>query len=169
MSKWLYLQLWLSFAEVKRSKQSYKKRSVTNDWEFQISKMSISPNYEWDIMMTNIPCKVRNPRDINSQLSKTVYCGLEIITFKGQQLWKQLPKKMKNVTSYWACGRPLSCGKTLNAHGRFVKRTLEDWDTYKKSHTKLFYFCCVIWIFGWYKLVLVTICFFVIKQSWWTN
>ena len=50
--------------------------------------------------MTNIPCKVRNPRDINSQLSMTVYCELEIITFKGQQLWKQLPKKMKNVTSY---------------------------------------------------------------------
>ena len=34
------------------------------------------------IRQRNIPYLMRNPRDLDSQLANTVYCGLEIIAYK---------------------------------------------------------------------------------------
>ena len=48
-------------------------------------------------MLRNIPCTIRNARDLDSYLPKTVYCSLETITYKGPQLWQLLPKKIKQV------------------------------------------------------------------------
>ena len=33
--------------------------------------------------LRNIPYTIRNPRDLDSRLPKTVYCGLETIAYKG--------------------------------------------------------------------------------------
>ena len=55
-----------------------------------MSKRSISPYYEWDIYVEKYPIylyTLRNPRKLDSQLPKTVYCGLETITYKQPQLW----------------------------------------------------------------------------------
>ena len=41
--------------------------------------------------LRNIPYTIRNLRDLESQLPKTVYCGLEFIANKGPQL----PEKIK--------------------------------------------------------------------------
>ena len=46
-------------------------------------------------MLRNIPYTIRNPRDLDSPLPKTVYCELETIAYKGPQLWQQLSAKMK--------------------------------------------------------------------------
>ena len=43
--------------------------------------------------LRNIPYTERNPRNLDSRLPKTVYCGLETIAYKGPQLWQQLPEK----------------------------------------------------------------------------
>ena len=40
-----------------------------------------------------IPYTIWNLRYLNSQLTKTVHCGLETITSKGPQIWQVLPKK----------------------------------------------------------------------------
>ena len=37
-------------------------------------------------MLRNIPYTIRNPRDLDIQLPKTVYCGLETMAYKGPQL-----------------------------------------------------------------------------------
>ena len=47
-------------------------------------------------MLENIPYNLGNLTDIDGQLTKTMYCGLETITYKGLQLWQQLPQKVKN-------------------------------------------------------------------------
>ena len=49
-------------------------------------------------IMNEIRNTIRNPRDLDSRLPKTVYCGLETIAYKGPQLWQQLPAKMKKIT-----------------------------------------------------------------------
>ena len=48
-------------------------------------------------ILRNIPHTIRNARDLDSYLPKTVYCSLETITYKGPQLWQLLPKKIKQV------------------------------------------------------------------------
>ena len=55
------------------------------------------------------------------------------MTRKGPQLWQYLPAKMKKQSPQRASSRTLSCGKILNAHSKFSKHTLEDWDSYKKT------------------------------------
>ena len=40
--------------------------------------------------LRNIPYTIRNPRDLDSRLPKTVYCGLETIAYKGPQIWPPL-------------------------------------------------------------------------------
>ena len=48
----------------------------------------ISPPIMNDIFrLKNISYTTRNPRDLNSWLPKTVYCGLETIPYKRPQLW----------------------------------------------------------------------------------
>ena len=47
--------------------------------------------------LSNIPYTIRNPRDLDSQLPKTVYFGLHTIAYKEPQLWQQLPAKIKKV------------------------------------------------------------------------
>ena len=60
----------------------------------------ISPPIMNDIFrLRNIPYTIRNPRDLDSRLPKTVYCGLETIAYKGPQLWQQLPAKIKKSSS----------------------------------------------------------------------
>ena len=49
--------------------------------------------------LRNIPYTIGNPRDLDSQLPKTLYCGLETIPYKGRQLSQQLPAKIINGTS----------------------------------------------------------------------
>ena len=40
-----------------------------------------------------------DPRDLDSWLPKTVYCGLETLAYKGPQLWQQLPARIKKSSS----------------------------------------------------------------------
>ena len=47
--------------------------------------------------LRNIPCALRNLKDLESQLPKSVHYRLENITYKGRQLWQQLPKEIKKV------------------------------------------------------------------------
>ena len=47
--------------------------------------------------LRNILYTIRNPRDLDSELPKTVYCGLKSIAYKGPQLWQQLPAKIRKV------------------------------------------------------------------------
>ena len=47
-------------------------------------------------MLRNVPYTIRNPRDLDSPLPKTVYCELETITYKGLQLGRKLSAKIKN-------------------------------------------------------------------------
>ena len=44
--------------------------------------------------LRNIPYTIRSPRELDSRLPKTMYCGLETIAYKGSQLWQQLPAKI---------------------------------------------------------------------------
>ena len=68
-------------------------------------KTSISPYHEWDIytkkyMIINytiLNYTIINSRNLDSQLPETVHCGLKTITYKGPQLWQQLPVKIKKV------------------------------------------------------------------------
>lgn len=50
-------------------------------------------------------------------------CGLKTITYKGTQLWQQLPEKKKELPSEL---QSLSSENTLNSHFEFAKATLED-------------------------------------------
>ena len=60
----------------------------------------ISPPIMNDIFrLRNIPYTIRNLRDLDSWLPKTVYCGLETLAYKGPQLWQQLPAKIKKSSS----------------------------------------------------------------------
>ena len=49
--------------------------------------------------MRNISYTIRNPRDLDNRLPKTLFCGLETIAYKGPQLWQQLPAKIKKSSS----------------------------------------------------------------------
>ena len=61
---------------------------------------SLSPPLTNEIFIfRNIPYPIRNPKDLGCQLLKTVYCGLETITYKGPQLWQLLPEKIKSSSS----------------------------------------------------------------------
>ena len=46
-------------------------------------------------MLRNIPYLIGNPRDLDSQLPRTVYSGHETETCRGPELWQQLPAKIK--------------------------------------------------------------------------
>ena len=46
--------------------------------------------------LKNVQYAIWNPRDLDSQLPKTVHCGLETITYKEPELWQQLSGKIKN-------------------------------------------------------------------------
>ena len=48
---------------------------------------------------TNIPYTIRNSKDLDSWLPKTVYCGLETLAYKGPQLWQQLQARIKKSCS----------------------------------------------------------------------
>ena len=63
-----------------------RKYSAVNDWDFQTYKRCISPIMNKIFMLRNIPYTIRNPRDLDIQLPKTVYCGLETMAYKGPQL-----------------------------------------------------------------------------------
>ena len=41
------------------------------------------------------PYTIINTRDLDSQLPRTVYSVLETIAYKRQQLWQELPAKIK--------------------------------------------------------------------------
>ena len=61
----------------------------------QISKFLngiFSPIMNEIFRLRNIPYTIRNPRDLDGQLPKTLYCGLES-TYKRPQLWPQPPPK----------------------------------------------------------------------------
>ena len=49
--------------------------------------------------LRNISNTIRNPRDIDSWLPKTSYCGLENIACKEPQFWQQRPAKIKKSSS----------------------------------------------------------------------
>ena len=58
----------------------------------------ISPSIMNEIFrLRNILYTIRNPRDLDSHLAKTVHCRLETISYNGPQLSQQLPAKIKNV------------------------------------------------------------------------
>ena len=60
----------------------------------------ISPPIRNEIFrLRNIAYTIRNPRDLDIRLPKTVYCRLETIAYKGPQLWQQLPAKVKESSS----------------------------------------------------------------------
>ena len=60
----------------------------------------ISPTIMNEIFrLRNIPYIIRNPRNLDSRLAKTVYCSLETIACKGPQLWQLLLVKTKKVAS----------------------------------------------------------------------
>ena len=63
-----------------------------------MSKRSITSNMTKILMLRNIQHNIRNPRGIDSQLPKTMYCGLETVTYKGREVWQQLPEKIKKIT-----------------------------------------------------------------------
>ena len=46
-------------------------------------------------MLKNMPCALRNSKDLESQLPKTVHYRLENITYKAPQLRQQPPEKIK--------------------------------------------------------------------------
>ena len=48
--------------------------------------------------LRNIPYTIRNARDLDRWLPKTVYCGLETLAYKGPQLWQELPDKIKKTS-----------------------------------------------------------------------
>ena len=88
--------------------------------------------------LRNILHTIRNPRDLDSWFPKTVCCGLEILAYKGLQLWQQLPANIKKSSSLQTSSVILSSGKTLNAHVEYAKHTLDDLDSYKKILQKKF-------------------------------
>ena len=49
--------------------------------------------------LRNISNTIKNPRDNDSWLPKTSYCGLENIACKEPQLWQQRPAKIKKSSS----------------------------------------------------------------------
>ena len=57
---------------------------------FKCLKRTSLPIMNEIFRLRNIPYTVTNPRNLHSQLPKTVYCGLETISNKGLQLWQQL-------------------------------------------------------------------------------
>ena len=60
----------------------------------------MSPPIMNDIFrLGNIPYTIRNLRDLDSWLPKTVYCGLGTLVYKGPQLWQQQPVKIKKSSS----------------------------------------------------------------------
>ena len=50
--------------------------------------------------LRNIPYTIRNPRDLDSWLPKTVYCGLKTLAYKGPQLWQLPIKKSSSLVSF---------------------------------------------------------------------
>ena len=62
-------------------------------------KRYISPIMNDKFRLRNIPYTIRNPRDLDRGLLKTVYCGLETIAYKGPQFWQQIPAKIKKSSS----------------------------------------------------------------------
>ena len=48
-------------------------------------------------MLRSVSYTIKNSKDLDSQLPKLVYCGLETITYQVPQLWQQLPVKIKKV------------------------------------------------------------------------
>ena len=45
--------------------------------------------------LKNMPYTIRNPKNLDSRLPKTVCRGLETIACTGPQLWQKLPAKNK--------------------------------------------------------------------------
>ena len=57
---------------------------------------SISPPIMNEIFgLKNMPYTIRNPKNLDSRLPKTVCRGLETIACTGPQLWQKLPAKNK--------------------------------------------------------------------------
>ena len=86
------------------SKQDLVNIHVKNIQQLMIeifkSLKGISPPIMNDTFrLRNIPYTTRNPRDLNSWLPKTVYCGLKTLAYKGPQLWQQLPARIKKSSS----------------------------------------------------------------------
>ena len=49
--------------------------------------------------LKNMPYTIRNPKNLDSRLPKTVCRGLETIAYAGPQLWQELPAKIKKNRS----------------------------------------------------------------------
>ena len=79
---------------------------------------------------------MRNLRDLYSQLSKSVFCRFKRLTYRGPQLWQEIPDERRS-----------SRNKMKNSHTEFAKRTLENWDSYKNNtqnnSTHFFYCFCL--------------------------
>ena len=92
--------------------------------------------------LRNIPYTIRNPRDLDSQLPKTVFCGLETTAYKGPQLWQQLLTKTIKGTSLVNFRQNIKLWKNPTYSCWVSKHKLDDLDSYKKTCTPklLFYF-----------------------------
>ena len=64
---------------------------------FKCLKGISSPSRNEIFRLGNTPYTIRDLRDLDSQLPKTVFCELETIIHKRAQLWQQLPIKIKKV------------------------------------------------------------------------
>ena len=108
------------------SKQDLVNIHVTNIQQLMIEIFKclkgISPPIMNDIFrLRNIPYTIRNPRDLDSRLPKTVYCGLETLAYKGPQLWQQLPAKVKKSSSLVSFKHNIKQWKDLKCSCRVCK------------------------------------------------
>ena len=82
----------------------------------------ISPPIMNDLFrLRNILHTIRNPRDLDSCFPKTVYCGLEILAYKGPQLWQQLPANIKKSSSLQSFKRNIKQWKDPKCSCRVCK------------------------------------------------
>ena len=92
----------------------------------------ISPPIMNDIFRRRkIPYTITNPRDLDSWLPKTVYCGLDTLAYKGPQLWQQVPAKIKNSDSLVSFKHNIKQWKDPKCSVEYAKHTSEDWDSHK--------------------------------------
>ena len=139
--------LQLELRTFKKTRLSIQRRNI-QQLLIQICKclkgLSL-PTMSEILVLRNIPYPLRNLRDLDSQLQMNVHRGLEITTCKGCQFWHSYLKYSSLVR--WGWFGISSCETTLNAHAKLAKRTLKDWDSYKKNHGEeipIYFFIIII-------------------------
>ena len=89
----VHLVLWRTLEQTRLSKNSCKKDSADNGWDFKCLQGLSLPIMNETFMSRNIPYIIRNLRGLDSQLPKTTYCeldyNLQLVT-----IMKQLPEKI---------------------------------------------------------------------------